>query len=513
MSNALKQALPIKDRTGNAGLTEQNSAGALTYTINDENTLRRFVVIGTEGGSFYTGQADLTKQDVETLDRLVGIDANAVVAIARDSGLVAPKRSFALFALAKAFAGGASKDKVLEALIVLVRTGTDLFEFVSYTAAYRGWGRSFKGLVNEFMAVKGADTMSLWAVKYRSRHGWTWQDLVRQAHPKAQDLRLNDVYAYMAKRHVGESLVGSVIDRFEQAKIVTGQRAIVSLVEAGLPWEALSDEQRTDEVWAALVPTLGGTALVRNLGNLTRRGILKNLSPITHEAAARVASVKQHPVKLLEALYTYQSGGSAGRGHGASYTPIQEIVRALQTAVDRNFASGEATGKAFSVNVDVSGSMTWGSSSGSILTPAQAAAGIAQAIVSAEDRSVVHAFSHVLTPVDLGKTFKSAYKALYESNAAFGGTDCSMPMVKALKERTYVDVFVVITDNETWAHRNTPAQALRDYRKAVNPNAKLVVLACTATSFTIADPTDPGMLDIAGFSSDVVDIIQAFAKI
>jgi len=34
----------------------------------------------------------------------------------------------------------------------------------------------------------------------------------------------------------------------------------------------------------------------------------------------------------------------------------------------------------------------------------------------------------------------------------------------------------------------------------------------TATNFTIADPSDPGMLDIAGFDSAVPTLITDFAR-
>ena len=43
-------------------------------------------------------------------------------------------------------------------------------------------------------------------------------------------------------------------------------------------------------------------------------------------------------------------------------------------------------------------------------------------------------------------------------------------------------------------------------------NAKLVVCGVTATNFTIADPNDPGMLDVVGFDSAVPMLIDQFSK-
>jgi 60 kDa SS-A/Ro ribonucleoprotein len=92
----------------------------------------------------------------------------------------------------------------------------------------------------------------------------------------------------------------------------------------------------------------------------------------------------------------------------------------------------------------------------------------------------------------------------------FGGTDCALPMVEALKHRWEVDVFIVFTDNETWAGNIHPSQALRDYRERMGIAAKLVVVAMTSNGFSIADPNDAGMLDVVGFDTTVPNVISSF---
>ena len=72
------------------------------------------------------------------------------------------------------------------------------------------------------------------------------------------------------------------------------------------------------------------------------------------------------------------------------------------------------------------------------------------------------------------------------------------------------DKAVVFTDNETWCGRVHPTEALKRYRQLYVPTAKLVVCATTATEFTIADPNDPGMLDLCGFDSSCPQLISAF---
>lgn len=46
-----------------------------------------------------------------------------------------------------------------------------------------------------------------------------------------------------------------------------------------------------------------------------------------------------------------------------------------------------------------------------------------------------------------------------------GDTDCSLPMLWAQKAGVAVDVFIVFTDNETYAGEIHPSTALRKYRE------------------------------------------------
>jgi 60 kDa SS-A/Ro ribonucleoprotein len=98
------------------------------------------------------------------------------------------------------------------------------------------------------------------------------------------------------------------------------------------------------------------------------------------------------------------------------------------------------------------------------------------------------------------------------NNLPFGGTDCSLPMIWASNNKVMVDAFVVYTDNETWAGKVHPFQALREYRQKTGRGAKLIVVGMTSTGFSIADPTDAGMLDVVGFDSAAPQIMSDFAR-
>lgn len=92
-------------------------------------------------------------------------------------------------------------------------------------------------------------------------------------------------------------------------------------------------------------------------------------------------------------------------------------------------------------------------------------------------------------------------------------TDCARPVLMAMAMHDAAvaspEVIVVFTDNETNCGSIHATAAMREYRKRV-PHAKLVVVAATATNFSIADPEDPGMLDVAGFDVGASNVIYDF---
>ena len=99
------------------------------------------------------------------------------------------------------------------------------------------------------------------------------------------------------------------------------------------------------------------------------------------------------------------------------------------------------------------------------------------------------------------------------SNLNFGGTDCSIPMAYATKNDWPIDAFIVLTDSETYASKQHPHQALEKYRRKMNkPQAKMIVVGMTSTGFSIANPDDPLMMDVVGFSTDTPSVMSAFIR-
>jgi 60 kDa SS-A/Ro ribonucleoprotein len=92
-----------------------------------------------------------------------------------------------------------------------------------------------------------------------------------------------------------------------------------------------------------------------------------------------------------------------------------------------------------------------------------------------------------------------------------GGTDCAIPVVYAIGKKLAVDAIVQYTDNETWRGAVHPAQAMQRYRRESGKvDARLVSVGMVSNGFTIADPSDPFMLDVVGFDASAPQVISNF---
>jgi len=305
----------------------------------------------------------------------------------------------------------------------------------------------------------------------------------------------------------------------EKCRTATDTKSVVKLVkDFNLTRESVPPHFRNEmEVQRALLKGMPMTALIRNLGSMTSSGLLKALSnettavidKITNEDNLQKARI--HPMTIMMAMKTY----SNGKGMRTSWSPVSAIKDALEDAFYKAFKFVEPTGKRFLYGIDVSGSMGgfyWGNQPESGLTPREAAAVVAMTCARVEKNYEMMAFSHDFVPLKI--TARDSYATVIKrtSNLSFGGTDCALPMTWAQKQELEVDVFVVLTDNETHSGRIHPFEALKRYRKAVNPDAKLAVLAFEASKFSIADPSDAGMIDIAGLDANVPKILSEFAS-
>jgi 60 kDa SS-A/Ro ribonucleoprotein len=516
-----------------------NSAGGYAWAVTPWQRLDRFLVLGTEGGTFYVGERTLTVESAGAVAQCIAEDGPRVVAriVEVSEAGRAPKNDPALFALAMAAGMGdeATRAAAFQALPRVARTGTHLLHWLAYVQAFRGWGRGVRRAVGAWYLAKEPRELAYQLLKYPQRDGWSHRDALRLAHPRPESDERRALLRRAVTGALGEApdteavrLVRAAAELHADAGIAPARAAALvrehRLTREMVPTQLLNEAV----VWEALLERMPLTALVRNLATLTRVGLLAQGSEAARAVSERLADAEAlrrarvHPVQLLSALRTY----AAGRGFRGKQTwePVAGVVDALDAAFYLAFGAVEPSGKRVMLALDVSGSMTAPMHGLEQLSCREASAAMALVTAATEPRHLFTAFTagisrsmHAGFPTGLTTLAISPRQRLDDVLAAtaglpFGGTDCALPMLEARTRGWEVELFVVYTDNETWAGDVHPAQALRQYREATGIAAKLVVVGMASNGFTIADPDDAGMLDVVGFDAATPALIADFAR-
>lgn len=501
-----------------------NNAGGYTFQIDDFARLDRFLILGSDSSTYYQKAVDLTRENAKCVTAC--FDANPIktvdVIVSVSAEGRAPKNDAAIFALAL---GATHKDLktrqlALAAMPSVCRTSTHLFQFVKCCMALgRGWGRSMKRAVANWYNDKDVDQVAYQVIKYREREGYTHKRLMQTAHPSpGADKARIELYKWLWGKDIkSKHLPGLVTAHLEAMHKNTDKERILELIrDSNLPWEALPTECNTDpDYWEAMLPKMGLTALIRNLGNMSRIGLIKPLSAAEKLICERLSNdmdlqkSRIHPFNVLVASATYNSG----RGFRGSNTwnVSQPIVTALDKAFYKTFKNVVPTGKRFLCGLDVSSSMSTLMQNTNV-SCCQATAALSLVLLNTEPKVHVYGFADrfVDLKIKANDSLEAATAKAQKNN--FGSTDMALPMIYAMEKGITPDVFIVMTDNETYSGRSHLVQALKEYRKKTGINAKLIVVGMTSTGFSIADPLDGGMLDVVGFDASAPVVMAEFAR-
>ena len=521
----------------------KNNAGGYVFKVDKWGRLDRFVILGSESNTYYVDARTLTNDNYESLIECVSEDGlravNRIVELSQAGR--APKNSPAVFALAvcAVFGDKITKEAAFRNMPAVARTATDFFAFIGdYKALGGGFGTVARKGIEAWYTGKEISQAAYQIIKYRQRDGWTHLDALRLAHVKPRNAAESNLFAF-TKSLAGKDVefdtnalpqVAQGFIRAQEAKTASGVIPLIG--EYNLPREAIPTQFLNDVgVWEALLPKMPATALIRNLGKMSAIGLVEGNSAAAKLVETKLADAewirksRLHPVTVLNALYVYQQGHGV-RG-SLNWKASRRVVDALDGAFYSAFGNVEPTGKRFMLALDTSGSMQggWGmqQNAGFQLPPREITAAMSMATARIEDEYTVAYFSSGrggswsrngtgIAELNISPRQRLDDVVKTISGLPWGGTDCSLPMTWALKKKLEIDTFVIYTDNDTWAGRIHPFEALKEYRRKVNPEAKLVVCATVPSAFTIADPSDAGMIDIVGFDANVPELIAGFAR-
>jgi 60 kDa SS-A/Ro ribonucleoprotein len=430
-----------------------------------------------------------------------------------------------------------------------------------------GWGR---GMRNAFMRIyldKETKQLAYHVTKYQRRDGASQRDVLRLLHPSVGGKRKSDGSFKAEGVEPDKNLLfawavahGKLNDEMEQEFLRLEALAVRDGPEdwAVLPYlKAIDEALRTTEperaielirahglvreqistavlksvsVWGCMLESMPTTALLRNLASMTAKGVFLEdkfmdlaVSALTNPEAIKKARI--HPLNVYKAIKVYNRG--RGDKGNLTWTPVRQIQDAMQKMFALAFKYGPKTGKKLRVCIDVSGSMG-DEIAGMNMTCSEAAAVMSMAFLYAGDpvelctfnfdskRGYRGGMNNEDAPHDL-RAFKVRKDCTVENFMSSsgewngGGTDCALPMTKAIEAGDYsYDGFVVFTDSETWHGKIKPFEALAYYSNVSGKQAKLVVCGMTGTNYTIADPNNPNTIDIVGLDASTPTIVTKF---
>jgi hypothetical protein len=234
-------------------------------------------------------------------------------------------------------------------------------------------------------------------------HGFRFGDVVEVVHPTPTDTRQGDLFKHaIDRRHGRETALPASLSkvaanaalRRTAAEDPTALRDTELLARAGMTWEdtlSLSAGVHKGRTWAALIPTMGYMALLRNLRNFDAAGIP---DAVAAQVAARlsdpaeVARSRQFPFRFLAA---YEQAPSLRWGP------------ALDRALQLSLANLPALPGRSLILVDTSASMSsMGFSKHSTMSPVKAAAVFGVALAARGEKVDLYGFADGVFRHDVG---------------------------------------------------------------------------------------------------------------
>jgi 60 kDa SS-A/Ro ribonucleoprotein len=510
----------------------QTHEGGIAFVADDWARLRRFLILGSESGTFYVGAKELSADNVSVVQRCLDADWQRTLETIREvsQGGLAHKNEPAILALA--IASASKNQETREAALYLMlpkvcRTGTHLLHFVAYCKAIRKSSRMWRTAVGNWFNTKDSNDLAYQAVKYKNRDGWAMADVLRLARPSPQSAAHSAIYKWLVDGELSMETprlireaedIGLSNDAGVEAQRIRDHR---------IPREAVPTEWLNEvDIWEALLEDMPMTAMIRNLAKMTAIGLIAPGSNAEQKVVAQLAAesvlhrARVHPLSLLLALKVYEQGhGDKG---SLSWTPSKRIINALDESFYAAFKNVTSTGKRIRLALDVSASMDGNRISGTVIDARMASAAMALVTAAVEPNASFVAYSSQLVPVNIRPSMRLDDVMRTLQRIPMGGTICHLPIQEAMQGRESYDAFVSYTDSETgggsygYVYKyggsalGSYSDALSRYRSEINPQARSVVVGLTAGEFTLNDPADLLGLDVAGFDASAPALIGGF---
>lgn len=506
------------------GVVVENNAGGRAYETTAEHSLAQYAMTGTFSNTFYV-DARAQLEDVLKLTEKVSPEFIAKLAIyARQKGYMKDMPAFLLAILG-------NKDVKLAELIFsqVIDNGKMLRNFVqmirSGVTGRRSLGNALKRCVNTWLTKATLNQLLNASIGNDPSLG----DVIKMTHPKPSEPWQDAFFTWQIGKPASlEALPQKCqdYDAFMKAVALKAEGNDVALPELpDVPFLMLSSLTLSAEQWKVLVPRMTWTQLRMNLNMLARNNVFDD-----KENVARIAAKLRDPETIAQArpmpyqmLATYVNVDKA--------VIPRAIIDALHDAFEISVNNAPTIDGRLVVALDVSGSMNspiTGTRKGQTTKVTNTMAGsLMMASLLRKNPDVLPlAFSTQVYDLRNHVEPRNAVLSTAQQLAGIngGGTACWMPFMACIEHNLEADLFIMISDNESWfgdpagtnihsmyqSSRTRTGQAWAEYKKKF-PNAKLVCIDISPnTSVQVNDQRD--VLNIGGFSDNVFDLISLFAE-
>jgi 60 kDa SS-A/Ro ribonucleoprotein len=475
-----------------------NDAGGFAYKRTDKEALAQYALTGTFGNAFYV-TAEVQLDRALTLTEKVDDAFIAGLAVyARQFGYMKDMPAFLLAVLCArqsqyiefVFGRVIDSARMLRTFVQIVRSGL---------TGRKSFGRRIKRLIRNWLTKKSDDAL------FRATVGQSPSvaDIIKMVHPKAENRSRNALYGYLLdKEYDGRSL----------------PKLVKRLEIPDLPFRMLTHLPLNTEQWTQIAKNMPWTALRMNLNTLARHDVFK-VKGMTKFVAGKLRDpelirlAKVFPYQLLAAyLFTL-----------ATRDVPNEIIEAIQDAMEIAIENVPEMDLRIAVCPDVSGSMDWASvtgNRGSATSKVKCThvAGLISSIFLRRARdTILLPFECDVVNLRLNKRDSVMTNARKIARCGGGGTNVSAPLALLNQRKEQVDAVIIVSDNESWvdsrgwsARRGTDTMNKWNALRQRCPKARLVLMDLAAGDNTQVKNKGKEVYNIAGFSDVALNIMADF---
>ena len=326
---------------------KKNLAGGYAFKAEDLAALRRWLLTGSMADTFYQDSRSMTTDNLSVLIKCVNskpVEVANEIIYASNKGINNHTPILALVYLSN---GEFEAKKQFRTIFnKVIRTASHLYEFMSYVKTVRGMGKVIHKAVLNWIDSKNLNDKEYQFLKYQGRYGWTGRDVLRTVKPHSTLVNEDILYAWITGNEKKADIqtlaqVGLMrIEAYERLKIGVDEAEAIQIInDFNMTQEMIpANIDRTAKVWDALFQKMPMTASLRNLANLTNKGVLTrdNLNILEGRfSKENLLKARVHPINIANAYKTYMSG--QGLRGSLTWTPINRVMDILDQAVNDAF--------------------------------------------------------------------------------------------------------------------------------------------------------------------------------